>query len=134
MEFKQEVPTTDGSRKTVMKTIAAFVSGQGGTVVFGVADDAEVVGIDATERDQLMFAVGAVVRSTIEPEPPCHLRTVEVRGKMVLLAEVTGGGRWYAVNPAKPEFYVRRGASTVRARVDEIVSGFSQQKVRTVLR
>lgn len=128
LEFKQEVPTTDGSRKTVMKTVAAFASGEGGTVVFGMADDAEVVGIDPTAQDQLMLAVGAMIRSTIEPEQPYHLRMVESRSKMVLLVEVAAGGRWYAVNPAKPEFYVRRGASTVRARVDEITAGARQQQ------
>lgn len=110
-----------------MKTVAAFASGGGGTVLFGVADDAEVVGVDPTARDRLMLAVGSMIRSTIEPEPTYQLRIVEWRGKTVLLVEVVGGGRWYAVNPAKPEFYVRRGASTVPARLDEIASGFGQQ-------
>jgi predicted HTH transcriptional regulator len=111
-----------------MRTVAAFASGGGGTVLFGVADDAEVVGIEAIARDELMLAVGSMIRNTIEPEPPHELRTVQWRDKMVLLVEVSAGGRWYAVNPVKPEFYVRRGASTVPARVDEIAAGFGQQQ------
>jgi hypothetical protein len=129
VEFKQEVPTDPASRKKVVKTIAAFASGSGGTVLFGVADDAQVIGVEPTARDKLMLAVGDMIRSTIEPEPPYEQRTVEWRGKMVLLVEVRAGGRWYALNPAKPEFYVRRGASTVPARLDEIASGFGQQQL-----
>ena len=128
VEFKQEVPTDSASRKKVIKTVAAFASGGGGTVLFGVADDAEVVGIDPIVQDRLMLAVGSTIRDMIEPEPPYELRTVEWRGKMVLLVEVSAGGRWYAVNHVRPEFYVRRGASTVPARMDEIASGFGQQQ------
>lgn len=128
VEFKQQIPDNKESRRNVMKTVAAFASGGGGTVLFGVADDAEVVGVDPAARDRLTLAVGSMIRSTIEPEPTYQLRMVEWRGKMVLLIEIVGGGRWYAVNPAKPEFYVRRGASTVPARLDEIASGFSQQQ------
>ncbi|HEX5493462.1 MAG TPA: ATP-binding protein [Mycobacteriales bacterium] len=127
VEFKQEVPTGKAGKK-VMKTIAAFASGGGGTVLFGVTDDAEVVGVDPIARDQLILAVGSMIRNTIEPEPPYELRTVERRGKMMLLVEVSAGGRWYAVNPVKPEFYVRRGASTVPARMDEIATGFGHQQ------
>jgi predicted HTH transcriptional regulator len=134
VEFKQEVPTDPASRKKVVKTVVAFASGGGGTVLFGVADDAQVIGIEPTARDKSMLAVGSMIRSTVEPEPPYEQRTVEWRGKMVLLVEVKAGGRWYALNPAKPEFYVRRGASTVPARLDEIASGFGQQQLGTRFR
>jgi hypothetical protein len=129
VEFKQEVPTDTASRKKVVKTVAAFASGNGGTVLFGVADDAQVIGIEPAARDKLMLAVGDMIRSTVEPEAPYAQRTVEWRGKMVLLVEIRAGGRWYAINPAKPEFYVRRGASTVPARLEEIASGFGQQQL-----
>lgn len=130
VEFKQEVSPTAESRKKILKTVAAFASGEGGTVLFGVTDDARVMGIDPAAQDRLMVAVGNMIRDSIEPEPSYDLRIAELNGKTVLLVEVTAGGRWYAVNPAKPEFYVRRGASTVPARMDEIASGFSQQPGR----
>jgi hypothetical protein len=128
IEFKSQIPANDEQRRKVMKTVAAFASGGGGTVLFGVADDSQVVGLGQINRDQVMLTVGNMIRSTIEPEPPYELRIIEWHGKTVLLVEVTGGGRWYAVNPAKPEFYVRRGASTVPARMDEIASKFGQQQ------
>src|SRR5206468_10239167 len=116
--------TRDESKKKVLKTIAAFASGTGGTVLLGVDDDAEVVGIDPATLDRQSVAVASMIRNNIEPEPPYVLRTAELDGKVLLLVEVAAGGRWYALNPGKPEFHVRRGASTTPARLDEIASGF----------
>jgi hypothetical protein len=127
VEFNQEVPTRDESKKKVLKTIAAFASGEGGTVLFGV-DDAQVVGIDPATLDRQSVAVASMIRNTIEPEPPYGLRTAEVDGKTLLLVEVAAGARWYALNLGRPEFYVRRGASTVPARLDEIATGFGYQQ------
>ena len=127
VEFKQEIPATQESRKKVLKTVAAFASGEGGTVIFGVSDDAQPVGLDLAALDRQMLTVSNMIRDSITPEPPHRLRAAELDGRMLLMAEVTAGGRWYALNPAKPEFYVRRGASTVPARVDEIAAGFSQE-------
>ncbi len=129
VEFKQEVPTTKESRKTVLKTIAAFASGEGGTLLFGVDDDGQVVGIDPTSLDGQMLAVGNMIRDSIDPEPPYRLRAAELDGKTLLMVEVSSGGKWYALNPTKPEFYVRRGASTPPARLHEIASGFGSPAV-----
>ncbi|WP_439427704.1 AlbA family DNA-binding domain-containing protein [Micromonospora sp. LA-10] len=127
VEFKQEIPSTPESRRKVLKTIAAFASGDGGTLLFGVDDAAQPIGLDPTTMDRITVAVGSMIRDSIVPEPPYVLRVAEMNGRTLLLVEVTGGGRWYALNHTKPEFYVRRGASTVPARIDEIAAGFGQQ-------
>lgn len=112
----------------MLKTVAAFASGEGGTVLFGVTDDAQVVGITPATLDRQMVAVSSMIRDSIEPEPPYTLRAAELDGKVLLLVEVVSGGRWYALDPAKPGFYVRRGASTVPARMAEIAAGFGQNQ------
>lgn len=124
VEFKREVPKTLESRRTVLKTIAAFASGDGGTVLFGVDDDAQVLGVDPADLDGLMLKVRNMIRDSIEPEPTYELRATELDGRTLLLAEVSGGAQWYTLNPARPEFYVRRGASTSPARKREIAAGF----------
>lgn len=128
VEFKREVPVNDSSKKTVLKTVAAFASGEGGTVLFGVEDDAQLVGVDVAALDKLKLTVSNMIRNLLTPEPPYTLRAVELGGKTILLAEVASGGRWHAYNPGKPEFYVRRGASTVPARIEEITSRFSAER------
>jgi hypothetical protein len=124
VEFKQEVPVTRESRKTVLKTVAAFASGEGGTLVFGVSDDTQVVGVNPADLDGLMLAVGNMIRDNIEPEPSYYLRVAELEGKTLLVLEVHAGGKWHVLNPLKPEFYVRRGASTPPARMHEIAAKF----------
>lgn len=44
LECKQEVPEGE-SRKKMLKTIAAFASQDGGTVLIGVRDDLQIVGL-----------------------------------------------------------------------------------------
>lgn len=127
-EFKQQIPVAADSRKSVLKTVAAFASGEGGTVLFGITDDVQVVGTGPASLDRQMVAVSSMIRDSIAPEPPYNLRAAQLDGKTLLLVEVAAGGRWYALNPAKPEFYVRRGASTVPARIDEIAAGFGQNQ------
>jgi hypothetical protein len=127
VEFKQEIPATQDSRKTVLKTVAAFASGEGGMLVFGISDDLQPVGLDPALLDRHMLTVGNMIRDSIAPEPPYQLSVADVDGHKLVMVEVTAGGRWYALNPARPEFYVRRGASTVPARIDEIAAGFRQE-------
>ncbi|MBP1782773.1 hypothetical protein J3R08_002623 [Micromonospora sp. HB375] len=125
VEFKQEVPTGE-SRKKMLKTVAAFASGEGGTALIGVTDDGQIAGVDATKVDEQMRTLRSMIRDSIDPDPPVTVRPVPLDGKTVLLVEVSAGGRWYAYNPKRPEFYLRRGASTVPARLQEIAVGFGQ--------
>jgi len=71
-----------------------------------------------------MLAIGSMIRDSIVPEPFFDLREATVGDKTVLLLEVHAGRRWFVLSPRAPEFYVRRGASTVRARLGEIGAGF----------
>jgi hypothetical protein len=133
VEFKRQVPMADpASRKTVLKTVAAFASStEGGTILFGVDDDGQTVGVDPATLDDQQVALVSMIRDNIDPEPRYELRTEQLDGRIMLLLEVTGSGRPHALHPAKPEFYVRRGASTVRARRDEIAIGFSTPTAAT---
>lgn len=127
VEFKEQLPVSEHRRK-MLKTVAAFASGEGGTVLIGVADDSQIVGVDATKLDDLMLTVHNMIRSNIDPDPAAAVRPVTVDGKTVLLVEIPAGGGWHAYNREKPEFYLRRGANTVPARLTEITSRFVQRQ------
>lgn len=132
VEFKRQLPA-DNSRevkRTALKTIAAFATGTGGTVVYGVDDEtAEPVGLDTAtmlierQRDRLVN----MIRDCIAPEPRYDPRLADVDGKTLLVLQVHAGGRGaYALFPEHPEFYVRRGASTFRARQEDIAAAFQR--------
>ncbi|NMO51441.1 ATP-binding protein [Actinoplanes sp. TBRC 11911] len=125
VEFKDQLPVHKHRRK-MLKTVAAFASGEGGTVLIGVSDDGQITGVDATNLDELTLAVRGMIRSMIDPDPAVTVRAVPIDGKTVLVIEVRAGAGWYAYNREKPEFYLRRGASTMPARLAEIAGGFGQ--------
>jgi hypothetical protein len=123
VEFKRQLPdNARDSRRTVFKTITAFANGQGGSVLFGVTDNGEVVGIadhnaDASDRFYNML------RSSASPTPPCHVHVQTLGDKRVLVVEVEANrGTIYCVTieADRPEFYVRRGATTFYARGEEL--------------
>jgi hypothetical protein len=64
-----------------------------------------------------------MIRDLVVPDPPYSITVEVIDGLPVLALEVQPGRRGgYVLFPGKPEFYVRWGATTYRARVDEIAS------------
>lgn len=127
LECKQEVPEGD-SRKKMLKTIAAFASQDGGTLLIGVRDDLQIVGLpEKPTVDKQELQVVGMIRDSVEPAPPYESRVIDHDGKKVLVIEVSGGGQMYAYRDGqRAEFYVRVGPNTVPARHHEIAAGFRQ--------
>ncbi|MFI9830805.1 helix-turn-helix domain-containing protein [Streptomyces sp. NPDC051913] len=134
LECKQEVPQGD-SRKKMLKTVAAFASRDGGTVLIGVRDDLQIVGLpEGSNVDKQELQVVDMIRDNLEPAPPYETRVIDYDGKKVLAIEVSGGGQMYAYrNGQRPEFYVRVGPNTVPARHHEIAAGFRRAPTVTAL-
>lgn len=125
LECKLQVPEGD-SRKKMLKTIAAFASQDGGTVLIGVRDDLQIVGLpEGANVDKQVLQVVGMIRDNLEPVPSYEPRVIEHDGKTVLAIEVSGGGQMYAYRDGqRAEFYVRVGPNTVPARYREIAAGF----------
>jgi schlafen family protein len=122
VEFKRQLPETAEQKRKVFKTIAAFATGDGGTVVFGMdPDELTVTGLDGEPRklrDQLYDLVNRIVIPPPEVTVECH----EAGGQTILILGVSPGTAppyGIAVDKGsrdKPEFYVRRGASSYPAQ------------------
>lgn len=109
----------------MLKTVAAFASGDGGTILFGVSDDGTVAGLDPSTVDRQQDRLVNMIRDLVAPDPPYAIRIEEIDNRPVLALEVQPGrGGGYALFPDRPEFYVRRGATTFRARVDDVASAY----------
>ncbi|MFF8953532.1 helix-turn-helix domain-containing protein [Streptomyces sp. NPDC014940] len=132
LECKQEVPEGE-SRKKMLKTIAAFASQDGGTVLIGVRDDLQIVGLpEEPNVDKQVLQVVGMIRDNVEPVPSYDPRVIDHDGKKVLALEVSGGGQMYAYrNGQRAEFYVRVGPNTVPARHHEIAAGFQRTPTTT---
>jgi predicted HTH transcriptional regulator len=122
LEFKEQTPT-DKDKSQMLKTIAAFANGDGGVILFGIEDGTGTMrglSVDAAkESDRLT----QMIRTNVVPQPEFRIRHAQVKGKLVLALFVDPGEKPpYGIHPEKPEFYVRRAATTFRARQDEVRS------------
>jgi hypothetical protein len=121
LEFKEQTPI-ERDRDRMLKTIAAFANGDGGVILFGIEDGTGVLkglqGIDpAREADRLTN----MIRTVLVPQPKFRILHSDVNGKLIVSLTVEAGDNPpYGIHPEKPEYYVRRGATTFPARQDEV--------------
>lgn len=131
LEFKSQLPDNNPpSRRAALKTIAAFANGEGGTVLYGVDDSGTILGlVDGGDRTPDRF--NDILRSWTSPMPTCSARIEHSGDRAVLVVEVDGdSGTIHAltVDSDKPEYYVRRGATTFHARPEKLQAIASSQQ------
>lgn len=123
VEFKSELPSNmAAARRAALKTVVAFANGDGGTMLYGVSDDGTVPGLADTDL-RTIDGFSNMLRASTAPMPACICRLQQLDGKSVLVVDVTGDtGTIHSltVEANKPEFFVRRGATTFLARAEEL--------------
>ncbi len=126
VEFKRALPESTPERlRPVLKTVAAFASGDGGDVVFGMdADEATAVGIDLGLDLQSRDRLGDLIRRYVVPTPEFEAQPVTLDGKSLLVLSIRGGQNTpYGLQlglDRSVEYFVRRGASTFPATQAEV--------------
>ena len=124
VEFKRQLPTDNQSKRKIMKTVSAFANGGGGSILLGVDDDRNLVGLDPKSVDQLRDQVTQMIGSWIEPWPPMDFEVLPVvdSEKVVLEIQVGSGSTLYACGqPGEVRTpYVRHHGVTEKASVTEI--------------
>lgn len=113
VEFKEDLP--EKSNK-YMKTVVAFANGNGGKIIFGVADKTrEVIGFDKTGVFKVMDAIANAISDSCEPAiiPDITMQTID--GKTVIVVEIfSGRQRPYYIKSLGKEagVYVRVAGTT----------------------
>ena len=119
----------------VLKTIAAFINSDGGTLVIGVADDGASVGIEADgfpNEDKMHLHLANLVRDRIGAEHALyvHPRFDDREDVRVLTVECLKGRSPVFVKDGQTErFYVRNGPATI-----ELSASKQQQFVKARFR
>jgi hypothetical protein len=127
LEYKSRLPEDAVQKRRVFKTVAAFATGGGGTVVFGVdPDELTVTGLGDEDPKKLRDRLYDLVHRTVIPSPDVTVEDHQAKGQTILVLHVAPGPMppyGIAVDKGsrdKPEFYVRRGASTPPAQPGEL--------------
>jgi len=125
VEFKREVPRSDDSKLRMMKTVAAFANGAGGSILIGVDDDREIVGIQSAKVDNIFNQLTEMVGRWVTPPPPHSFEEMFVGddGERSVIELIIGQGNhlYGAGKPAEtPLVYARPYSTTERAWPSEI--------------
>lgn len=103
----------------IKKEVIAFANCGGGKLYIGVANNGDVIGVN--NPDEITQQISNMVRDSIKPDVTMfiHYETLEMEGKMVVMAEIQRGTNrpyYLARKGLRPEgVYVRQGTSSVPA-------------------
>lgn len=127
LEYKRQLPADAGQKRGMFKTVAAFATGDGGIMAFGMdPDELTVTGLDGGDPKMLRDCLYDLVYRTVVPSPDVTVEAHQADGKTILALHVAPGPvPPYAIaadkgSRDKPEFYVRRGSSTYPAQPAEL--------------
>lgn len=75
--------------KSWLKSVSAFANGEGGTLIFGIRDDDQIVGLADAKGDA--EKISEEIKSKLDPIPVVNLDLKEVEGKNLVLLHVYPG-------------------------------------------
>ena len=107
--------------KSWCKSVSAFANTLGGALIFGMADDGQIVGL--TEPDSDAEKISEILKTRMEPIPEFRLRFHKIDdGKVLLILDVFKGEEtpYYYSGDGTLEAFVRIGNESVRASATEL--------------
>ena len=75
--------------KSWLKRVSAFANGEGGTLIFGISDDDQVLGLADADGDA--EEISEEIKSKLDPVPAVKLELKDVDGKKLVLLHVYPG-------------------------------------------
>lgn len=139
LELKQTLRYDEKSKdvnkaleKAVMKTVAAFLNAEGGSLIIGVTDKAEVYGLEndyhtlvRKDRDGFENHFNMILKNMIGAEfrQYVHISFEKIEDKDVCLVEVEPAPKpVYLKIEGTEEFFIRTGNSTSQLKISEVNS------------
>ena len=102
--------------KSWLKSVSAFANGIGGTLVFGITDNDEVIGLKDAESDA--ETISEQIKTKLDPIPEVNLRFHETEdGKKLILLQVYPGKEtpYYYIGDGSRLTFIRIGNESVTA-------------------
>ena len=101
--------------KSWLKSVSAFANGFGGTLIWGITNDDEVVGLENAESDAEF--ISETIKTKIDSIPKVNLRFHMEDDKKLLLLDVYAGKEtpYYYVGEGNMTAYIRLGNESVPA-------------------
>ena len=101
--------------KSWLKSVSAFANGKGGTLIFGISDGYEIIGLTNAEDDAEF--ISETIKTKLDPIPTIDLKFKEPEGKKLIFLHVNEGQEtpYYYIGDKQRLAYVRIGNESVVA-------------------
>ena len=101
--------------KSWLKTVVAFANGIGGSLLFGIDDERNIIGLDDIQGDS--EKISNLIKTKIDPITMFDLKPITIEDKNVLLLNIQSGKMtpYYYVNEGTRTAYVRIGNESLTA-------------------
>ena len=101
--------------KSWLKSVSAFANGEGGTLIFGISDNNEIIGLTNAEEDAEF--ISEAIKTKLDPIPTIDLKFKELNGKKLIFLYVNEGQEtpYYYIGDKQRLAYVRIGNESVIA-------------------
>ena len=106
--------------KSWLKSVSAFANGVGGVLIFGIADDESILGIEDVKKT--MEVISEQIKVKMDPTPEVVLKAHHLDGKDIVTLEVYQGDEtpYYYVGEGNYTAYVRIGNESVIASATDL--------------
>lgn len=119
-EYDKKETLEERKPKSWLKSVSAFANGNGGVLIFGVADDDTLKGLadvkTASEK------ISEAVKSKMDPIPNVDLQIRQEEGKKFILLHVAAGAEtpYYYIGDGGRIAYIRVGNASVQATATDL--------------
>jgi hypothetical protein len=129
--FRTNIHTNEIDKKieySALKTIAAFINSKGGTLLIGVSDSKEIIGLEKDNfenSDKFSLHITNVLKTRLGKNslPLINLKFIDFDGKTILKVECKKGDKpvFLKTQENEEEFYIRTGPSTAQIKGSELL-------------
>lgn len=119
-DYDKKVALEKKKPKSWCKSVSAFANTFGGSLVFGISNDDELIGLENAEADA--ETISEEIKKRISPIPEFILKFDKINGKKFIILDVYAGGEtpYYYAADGTTEAYVRIGNESVKADSTEL--------------
>ena len=120
-EYDKKISLEAKKPKSWCKSVSAFANTLGGALIFGIADDEEIIGLENPNDDA--EKISEIIKSRLDPIPEFRLRFEQVEdGKVLIILDIFKGEEtpYYYSGDGVLEAYVRVGNESVKTTATEL--------------
>lgn len=119
-EYDKKLKLEIKKPKSWCKSVSAFANTYGGSLIFGISDDNQIIGLENPDKDAEI--ISEMIKSRLDPIPEFKIRFQKEEDRVLLIVDILKGEEtpYYYSGDGVLEAYVRIGNESVKASSTEL--------------